>query len=372
MNYPIRVLHVLHSLNCGGTENMIMNLYRNIDKNKIQFDFLVHTKEKCFFDDEVKELGGNIYRVPYYNLLNEYSYVKSLNEFFKNHREIKIVHGHLGSCAHIYLKIAKKYGCYVIAHAHISKPDKITAKNLLYKLFSIKTRGVADFFFACSIQAGKYHYGKKIINSERFKMLNNAIDINKYGVNAEQCEKIKQRYDITDKYVMGHIGRFNSVKNHKFLLDVFGETLKIQPNSVLMLVGGGELFEDIKTYAGTLGIGDKVIFTGVTQDVNQYLQVMDCFVFPSLYEGLGIVAIEAECLGIPCFINNTLPSELYINENVFGLSLNKSAKEWAEFIVRNSNKKIPEQIAKEKISNAGYDINATAKQLEEFYYNVTE
>ena len=369
MNYPIRVLHVLHSLNCGGAENMIMNLYRKIDKNKIQFDFLVHTNEKCYFDNEIKALGGNIYCVPYYNLINQYSYVKSLNEFFKNHREIKIVHGHLGSCSHLYLKVAQKYNCYTVAHCHSSKPDKITAKNILYNFFSIKTRSVADFFFGCSIKAGEYHYGKKIVNSERFKVLNNAIDTEKYVYNEDVYLKIQDKFKIKEKLVIGHIGRFNVVKNHKFLLDVFSEILKINSNSVLMLVGGGELYGKINGYAEDLGIRNKIIFTGVTQNVNQYLQVMDCFVFPSLYEGLGIVVIEAQCLGIPCFIHDTLPEELYINKNIFGLSLKKSPKEWAQFIFKNRNNKISDKIAKKNILNAGYDINDTVTQLEEFYYS---
>lgn len=367
MNYPIRVLHVLHGLNCGGAENMIMNLYRNIDTSKIQFDFLVHTNEKCFFDDEVKKLGGNIYHVPYYNVLNHCSYKKALNDFFKNHSEIKIVHGHLGSCAHIYLKIAKKYGCYAIVHSHSSKPDKTNAKKNLYKLFAIKTRGVADFFFGCSVKAGEYRYGKKIVNSERFMMLNNAIATEKYEFDEKERNRIRKEFGIEDKFVVGHVGRFNEVKNHDYLIDVFKCVSDKNENAVLMLVGGGELEPKIRKKAEMLGLEEKVIFTGVRSDVNLLLQAMDCFVFPSLYEGLGIVAIEAECFGLPCFINDTLPPELYINDNVYGISLNKSPKEWAKMILEKGNIKISNKIAKDNVKHAGYDINITAKMLKDFY-----
>lgn len=365
MSCPIRILHVLHALNCGGAENMIMNLYRNIDRDKIQFDFLVHTNEKCFFDDEIEKLGGKIYRVPYYNMLNYSSYKKALNDFFKSHPEIAIVHGHLGSCAYIYLKVAKKYGCRTIAHSHNSKPDKINAKNTLYKLFSIKTRSVADYFIGCSIKAGQYRYGKKIVNSDRFTVLKNAIDTPKFAYDEKTRSEVRNEFNLTDNYIIGHIGRFNTVKNHTFLIDILAELVKKDNRVVAMLVGGGDLQPQIEEKVKKLNLRDNVIFTGVRSDANRLLQAMDCFVFPSLYEGLPVTLIEAQAAGLPCIVSDVITKEVQITEQVKYLPLD-DPKKWCDAIAKEKAN-IIRLNSTEIISESGYDIHDTAEWLTDFY-----
>lgn len=185
MSEPIRVLHVIGIMNRGGAETMIMNLYRNIDRSKVQFDFVENSYESAVFDEEILSLGGRIYRCPHYNGKNHFTYVKWWNDFFKSHpSEYPIVHGHVGSTAAIYLSIAKKYGAYAIAHSHNSGGDR-GIKTLLYKALSYNTRNVADYFFACSTPAGIDRFGKGIVNSSRYSLLNNAIEIGDFSYCAD-------------------------------------------------------------------------------------------------------------------------------------------------------------------------------------------
>lgn len=366
----VRVLHIVGTMNCGGTQNMLMNIYRKIDTSKVQFDFLINVKEKCFFADEIEELGGKIFYIDKWKLSNTVEYIKKLDAFLSEHKEYDILHSHIASSSAINLLMAKKYGLYGIAHSHSTKGAGSLLKDFHVKLGSFPIRFCAKHYFACSEEAGKIRFGNGIIKSNKFDLLPNAIDIKKYGTDTESLLDVKKKFDLEGKFVLGHIGRFYAVKNHMFLLSVFEEVLKIKKDSVLMLVGsGGEMYEPLKERIKSLSLEDKVIFTGLTSEVSKYLQVMDCFVFPSLSEGLGIVAIEAQCMGIPCFINKTLPQELYINDNVYGISLDDSPKEWAEFILEKGNEKIPEEKAKENVKNAGYDINETVKMLENFYIN---
>ena len=198
----IRILQVFHGMDCGGAETMIMNLYRHIDRTKVQFDFLVHTTKKCFFDDEIRKLGGNIYSVPYYKITNGRRYKAALNQFFASHTEIKIVHGHLGSCAHIYLQIAKQHGCYAIAHSHNTKPKGFSLKNLLYRIFTYKTRKIADYFFGCSAAAAEYRFGYKIAHSNKCDVLKNAIDVRKFAYSEDYRKEIRDEFNLENKFVI--------------------------------------------------------------------------------------------------------------------------------------------------------------------------
>lgn len=365
MSKPIRVLQVFHGMDCGGAENMIMNLYRNIDRSKVQFDFLVHTKKKCFFDDEIKNLGGRIFRVPYYNIKNTIAYKKALRHLYESHPEFKIVHGHLGSCAHIYLNIAKDYGCYTIAHSHNTLPTDRNVKNLLYRLFSLRTRKVANYYFACGKQAGLDRFGKKIVSSDRFSVLNNAIDTQKYIYNPETRKKMRLELGLEDAFVVGHIGRFNYQKNHEYLIDIFEAVLKKDPKAHLLLVGDGDLRLQIENKIKHLGFADKVLFTGVRKDVPDLLQAMDCFVFPSHYEGLPVTVIEAQAASLPCVISNLITSEVNISNRVKYLSIDSDAEAWVDTVI-NCHKE-PRSNAMQIIVDNGYDIYSSSRFLQDFY-----
>ncbi|WP_368250735.1 glycosyltransferase family 1 protein [Intestinibacter bartlettii] len=366
MDQQIRILHVIGQMNRGGAESMIMNIYRKIDRTKIQFDFVVHTDSICDFDDEIKSLGGKIYNCPRFTGTNLVSYIKFWNEFFKEHKEYKIIHGHIGSSASIYLEIAKKNGLFTIAHSHSDGFDT-GIKGSMYRLFSYPTRFIADYFFACSKEAGISRYGNKVVNNKDiFSILKNAIDIEEYKFYKEIRAKKRKELNLENKYVIGHVGRFDKAKNQEYLVDVFKLIAKKNKNAMLLLIGDGELkpyiIEKVKSY----GLEDRVIFTGVRSDVNELLQAMDVFAFPSLYEGLGLVIIEAQASGLPCIISKNIPDEACISSLIEKLEVDKANMEnWCDIIL---NKNInTERDMKDILYKSGYDINLEVKKLQKFY-----
>ena len=368
MTQPIRILQVIGRMNRGGAESMIMNIYRKIDRTKIQFDFVVHTDSICDFDDEIKSLGGEIYNCPRFTGTNIVSYIKFWNEFFKEHREYKIIHGHIGSSASIYLKIAKKKGLFTIAHSHRGGFDT-GIKGTMYRVFSYPTRFIADYFFACSESAGISRYGKRVVNNKTiFSVLKNAIDVNQYVFSEEIRYKKRKELNLENKFVIGHVGRFDKAKNQEYLVEIFRLIAEKQKNVMLLLIGDGELksyiIEKVKNY----GLEDRVIFTGVRSDVNELLQAMDIFVFPSIYEGLPVTVIEAQAAGLLCIISDTITDEVCITPLVQKLPIGKGPIAWAKNI-ELLNKNIHENFSS-KIKNCGYDINTSVLSLEKFYLSI--
>lgn len=362
MKYPIRILQVVTTMNRGGLETMLMNYYRHIDRSKVQFDFLVHRDFEADYDKEILSLGGRIYRmdrlIPWSR-----NYKKKLIDFFKNHQEYKIVHVHQDCLSSVALECAKKSNIPVrIAHSHTSSQDK----NLKYliKLFYMKQiPGVATDLFACSEVAGDWMF-----RGHGFKILKNAVDITSYLYNPIISSKVKKDLNVEDNFVIGHVGRFNSLKNHSFLIDVFDKCKKLDESSKLILVGDGDCRKEIEEKVHSKGLDKDVIFLGVQNNVNELLQAMDVFVFPSLYEGLGIAIIEAETASLPCFISDTIPDDCIVTKGlVKKLPLNASPKMWAEEIIKK--KSYNKHDTSEEIKVSGYDIFDSSRQLEQFYIN---
>lgn len=367
----IRVLHVIHGMDCGGTENLIMNLYRHMDRDKVQFDFLVHTTKHCFFDDEILRMGGQIYRAPYYKMYNALQYKKAVSALFRDNPQWSIIHGHLGSCACIYLREARKFGLFTIAHSHAIKFKDITLKELLYRGHAVLTRGVADYYMACSKQAGIDRYGKKIANGLYFSVLNNSIDSKEYDFNRNVRESIRKELNLSDDiFVMGHIGRMTAEKNHLFMLDVLKEVIQHESNVRLLFVGDGPLKEIITLKAKELGLDDYVIMTGVRRDVPKVLMAMDAFLFPSKNEGLGISLVEAQASGLKCLASEEgIPKEAKISDLVEFLPLAGGCSKWANRLLRikgtTENSRHPMSNC---VRESGYDIVETSQWLEHFYF----
>lgn len=363
----IRVLHVIGSMGCGGAETMIMNLYRNMDRENIQFDFVVHTEKKCFFDDEIEKLGGKIYRTEKFNIRNYKSYKKWWKNFFAKHQEYKIVHGHINSSAAIYLSVAKKCGLKTIVHSHATKNTEKSLRNLAFKIMSYPIRYIADYFFACSQQAGEDRFGNNVTKSNSFKVLPNGIVVDNYTFNKNIRADIRKKYDVVEsKYIIGHVGRFTYAKNHDFLIDILKNVVKQNENVELWLFGDGELKEKIYEKVVSLNLEKYVRFMGVKANINEFLQAIDCFVFPSLFEGLGIALIEAQAAGIPCVASTAIQEEADVGAKLLNtLPINEGAVMWADMVLKLNGYK--RENTSEFVRESNYDIKNSANLLCRFY-----
>ena len=354
-----RILHIVTYMGRGGLETMLMNYYRSIERNQIQFDFLVHRKERAVYDDEIEKLGGKIYRLSRLNPWNP-QYIKELNEFFEEHKEYRIVHCHLDCMSSIPLKVAKKAGVPIrIAHAHSSNQDK-NIKYIPKLYFKKKIPMVATQLFACSKSAGDWMFGQSDV-----QVLQNAIDAKQYDFNNKTRCKIRKQLGLENEYVLGHVGRFSSVKNHTFLIDVFERLKKTEANVKLLLVGDGEKYSEIEEKVKNKRLSEDVIFLGLRSDVNLIMQAMDVFLLPSLYEGLPVTMVEAQAAGLPCLISDRVPLECKITDLVYQVALDESLEIWIEKIL--DVKKIRRDSTYDVIKEAGFDIYDNAKKLQEFY-----
>lgn len=343
---------------------MLMNYYRHMDREKVQFDFLVHRRERAAYDDEIEALGGNIYRLPRLVPWSK-SYLTALNRFFDEHSEYKVVHVHQDCLSSVILKAAQQHNVPVrIAHSHNANQDR----NLKYPIklwYRRKIPRYATGLFACGKDAGDWMF-----RGAPYQIINNAIDAVAYTCDPTKRSEMRRKLGLTDQFVVGHVGRFSPQKNHLFLLDFFAALLKKDPNAELLLVGGGEGMADIQAKAETLGVTDHVHFLGVRSDVADLMQAMDVFAFPSLYEGLGIVLIEAQAAGLPCIVSDTIPSEAYLTNLVFAEKLSASPENWADAVLNKRN--TPRTDRRAEIAAHGFDITTEAVKLQEFYLNAYE
>lgn len=367
----IRILHVVSSLNrSSGVMNVIMNYYRKIDKTKVQFDFLYWKDYKESFENEINELGGNVYNIPTPGFTREY--YRGINNFFKNHmRSHKVLHLHEVYLNTFICPIARKYGIeHIIAHSHTTKYSDIKWKAIRNKILCIPLKHNANIYFACSKEAGEFLYGKKLVMEGEVHIINNAIDCQRFRFNKEMRERTRIELGLKNKLIIGHIGRFNEQKNHEFLIDVFYEVCHRKNDCVLMLVGEGPLKNRIEEKINNLKIADRVLLLGQRDDVEYLLQAMDVFVFPSIFEGLGIVLIEAQCTGLRCIASNVVPIEAKVTDNLSFLDLKLGTTIWAENITKNDNR-IVRRNESGKIKKRGFDIRNEAKNLEELYLNLS-
>lgn len=365
MEKPIRILHVLGTTNLGGAESRVMDLYRHIDREKVQFDFLIHSAKEGFFDQEIRKLGGNIYYLPAFRVYNYFAYRKACRDFFAAHREFQMVQGHMTSTASIYLPIAKKAGIPVtIAHARSAGVDK-GIKGFLTKFLRRNLYRKCDYMFACSDLAAKAVFGEKRVENKEVFILPNAIDIKKFAFDIKVRNNIRKDLGFIDKFVVGHVGRFHYAKNHEYLLNVFKEIKSRREDSVLLLLGEGPLRKEIEKKAETLGILDSVYFLGNRAPIMPYYQAMDVFVFPSRFEGMPGTVIEAQTSGLPCFISDTITKEVKATELVNFYDINQNPSIWAENILLNWRRETKE-ITQQMIDH-GYDISTQAKGYEKFY-----
>lgn len=349
---------------------MVMNYYRNIDRDAVQFDFMVHRQERGAYDDEIEALGGRIYRMPPVKPGRFRKYKKELRKFFDEHPEYSIVHSHMSELGYFAFKEAKAHGVKcTICHAHNAPHFKDETfgeklKDIMRWVFKHKIRKYTDRRFICSMDAGIWLFGK--LKKRSFYMMNNAVDAQAFRWNPERAEMLRKRESLDGRFVVCHVGRFNAQKNHSFLIDIFKSVTEQCPGSVLLLAGSGELEERIRAEVKTLGLSGSVRFLGTRDDVSDILLMSDVFLFPSLYEGLPVTLVEAQASGIKCVISDAVPDDCHITKNIDVVPIESSAEEWADKVLDYSCG-YRRKDTYNAIVEAGFDIKENAARIEELY-----
>lgn len=365
MSEPMRILHVLGGLGLGGAESRIMDLYRKIEKDSIQFDFLIHTQEKGCFEDEIKELGGRVYRVSRFRGYNLFSYCQEVQNFFASHKEFYAVHGHMTSTASLYLPIAKKAGVlHTIAHARSAGTDP-GIKGLVTRYLRKRLPYKADTCFACSTEAAFSVFGKESVEAGAVRILPNAIVTSDFHYQKEEREQLREKLGLTNRFVIGHVGRFHYAKNHEFLLRVFREIAEERSDATLLLLGEGPLMEEVRQQAKRLNLIDRVLFAGNRSNVAAYYMAMDYLIFPSRFEGLPGTVVEAQATGLHCLMSTNVTEEVMVTECVKRMSLEESVVSWAEEVLQDTDYERKDHA--EVVKNAGFDAVQQAEWLKDYY-----
>lgn len=359
---PIRVLQILPGGPIwGGIENFVMNYYRSLDRNRIQFDFLVHYKEKGHYDKEIEELGGRIYYFSAREDKKIFSYIRDLSHFFQQHPEYKIIHGHMPGFAPIYFMVAQKNGVPIrISHSHVTATEP-TAKGWILNLIIHMIKYVSNCHWACSKRAGKYMYGQY----KNFLVIPNAISIERFHFDEKIRDEMRHYLQLEEKFVVGNVGRFCPQKNQLFLLEVFAELRKLYSEAFLLLIGEGEMRKSISQKVLEIGIEDSVMILDNQNNIEDYYQVMDVLVMPSLFEGLPVTMVEAQACGVPCVVSSSVTDEAAMSNMVKYVSLSDGFYEWCEAII--SFKNVDRTLGVQMIKKNGYEIHEAAEKLALYY-----
>lgn len=361
----MKVLCITPSLNnCGGIESYAMNYYLRMHED-VEMDFITHDMRDENYKNIIESYGNHVFLFPKIGL-NFIKIKKQVEEFFKQHNDYDIVHCHMANAAFIYLKVAEKYGIEVrIIHSHQNKAaDQLShaIRNIPLIKMGLK---YANVNFACSKLAGDYLFKKR-----KYYVINNAIDGKRFKFDPVKRKQIRKELGIEeDVFVIGNVGRLCPQKNQKFLVDVFSEVNKTT-NAKLLIIGDGELQNDLEKYIESLKMQDKIMLIAPTNKVEDYYQAMDIFVLPSLYEGLGIVNIEAQACGLKTIVSERVPDTAKISELLTFVNLSDGEKKWAEEILKN--KKYDRKVQKDMLANNGYDIEVESKKLIELYRSLIQ
>ncbi len=393
MEKPIRVLHVLGGVGLGGAESRIMDLYRQMDREEIQFDFLVHSaavkkgfqkvrqtgsdtgersnkSDGCvrkpeFYDEEIQAMGGHIYVLPKFKVYNYFTYQKAVKAFFAAHRNFRVVQGHMTSTAGIYLPIAKRAGVPVsVAHARNAGVVK-GLKGLATRFFRRGLAKKADFCFACSQLAGQDVFGEAAMKEGQVKVIYNAIDVGRFTYDEKARQEARAQLRLSGELVLGHVGRFQYQKNHPYLLEVFAAVCEKRKDAVLLLLGDGEDRPAMEEKCRRLGIDGSVRFMGNRKDAERFYQAMDYFLLPSFFEGLPGVLVEAQAAGLRCLVSDTVTGEAKATDLVTYLSIEEPPARWAKEILKQVD--YARRDTSQELREAGFDVRTQAQGYRQFY-----
>lgn len=353
----------------AGTQIFALNLIENMDLSRFQVDFAVNRGDDgTGIGKRLKELGCNIYYLPYFKVYNYFGVVRAWEKFLGEHH-YDIVHGHSTNSAAIYLKIAKEKGCATIAHSHSSGYRGSFLPRLFKKLFAKGAGKVADYWFACSDIAAERLYGEAYKSYPNYYNIPNAINMEAFCYDEKKAKRVRTELGVADNELLcGHVGTFSSQKNHDFLMDIFCEVLKIKPKARLVCCGAGPLMSKVKKKARRLKIQDHIIFTGVVSNANEYMMAMDVMVFPSFNEGFPVTIIEAEATGLPVVMSDTITKEIDLTDLVHRHSLNEPATSWAKSICSMTHD--DRRIYNKVLADTKYNVRTGSQFVSSLYDNL--
>jgi len=377
VHFPIRILHSVSNMDRAGIETMLMNYYRNIDRETVQFDFLCNKKKPGAYDEEIKQLGANMYVSPGFNPIKYLKYLKFMKMLFVEHPEYRVVHSHNGAFA-VYPLLAAKINKIPVRifHAHGTSIIK-DIKYVWKKVCMLFLGSTLNQRWTCGIEAARFYYGDKVVENEEYRLITNAINVERFLFNEKTRKSFRKKYDLEGKFVIGHVGRFMTQKNHTFLIDAFKEAVKQIPDAKLVLLGDGVLMEEIKQKVADYKLENNVLFVGNVNNVYEWYQAFDMFILPSIYEGLPVVGIEAQTAGLPCIFSSEVTKEVDISHESKFLNLEDDINVWASEINRlylnyiNTKDIVGKRTDKyEMVTNSNYNIKIEANKLQEVYLNL--
>ncbi len=370
MRSKIKILMVLGNTRRGGTQAFIMNVLRNINRERFQIDFAINNEFEGGWGPDMRALGSEIFIMPVFKVYNWLSFQRWWNEFLSTH-QYDIVHGHSTNSAGVYLKVAKKYGCKTIAHIHSTGFRGNIVERITKRYFSKLTKKQADYWFACSGNAAHLLYGDDYKSYPHYYEMPNAIDVKRFEFDENVRKQLRAELGVhDDEFLCGHAGTFSVPKNHTFLLDVFSEICKFNNSARLLLIGEGWLKNAMEQKAKDLGVYERIIFRQNLPNVNEYLMAMDLFIFPSLFEGFGMVSLEAQATGLNVIQSDAVPKDTHLTECVKSLPLTEAPSVWAENALAMPQK--DRKAINKKIFNTKYNLDNTITLITKVYEEMVE
>ena len=362
MNQPIRVLCVFSILDRGGAETMCMNLYRQIDRSKIQFDFVKHTPAIGAYEAEITALGGRIFEAPQYQGINHMAYCRWWKAHLQAHPEHRIIHGHYYTISPVYFKVAHQYGRVTVAHSHSTSAGKMTPKNLLANLWLARINLHSDYRLACAVPAGEWLFHKA-----PFTVFHNGIDSQAFAFDPETRAEVRAEFGLANhELVIGTVGSIFYPKNPLGIVEILREVRKREPNAKMLWAGDGSMRQKVEEAIQRNGLENCCQLLGNRTDVNRIMQAMDVFILPSIYEGLPVVTVEAQAAGLPCILSDAITKEANLTGLCQFLPISDSAA-WADAVLRVNPIR---ENTRQKIIDAGYDIKSTSDWLTGFYRSI--
>ena len=362
----IRILHSVSNMDRAGIETMLMNYYRHMDRDKFQFDLLSNKEKPGAYDKEILQMGGKIFHTPGLNPIKYFKYLKYMKEVFKKNGEYRIVEAHNGALGVYALHAAKVNNVPVrIFHAHgasITKDWKLPIKLVCKAMLPANM----NYHFSCGIAAARCYFGDKVVRQKDYELIPNAIDVKEFVFNEDIRKNLRSQYNLDGKNVLGHVGRFMKQKNHTFLIDVFERVAQKDKDAVLVLLGDGELMDEIRKKVNDKKLDDRVVFVGNVANANEWYNAFDVFVLPSIWEGLPVVGVEAQANDLPCIFSDCITREIELLEKTKFISLDTDVTVWADEIIdkfKYTNRKNNMSL----ITDKNYNIEIESKKLQERY-----